>query len=139
MENNGQRFVVYRSLAHPEWFELRLTMDGMMKCWRVRNGIPVDIQTRRIAVEEPPGPPSGKEPPGRATASPRSQGPAYPWDAGVWYSIGHADGYRLGHLKFCLRGLLLHGEWALVRMSDQGGVIRPPWLLLLISPSHAQV
>jgi len=134
VENSGRKFVIYRSLAVPNRFELQLAFDGYVKRWLVVNGIPFDARDRRIAVEQPEAPTFR----GAAILSRRAE-PEYPWDAGVWYSVGDPDGYRKGHLRFVLRGVLTHGRWALVRMSDRGGLAQPPWLLLLLSRPTARV
>lgn len=134
MENSGRKFVIYRSLVIPNRFELQLAFDDYMKRWLVVNGIPFDTEARRIAVEQPDAPIVR----GGAIRSRRAE-PKYPWDAGEWYSLGDRDGYRKGHLRFALRGALTHGRWALVRMSDRGGVAQPPWLLVLLSRPPAQV
>ena len=109
-----------------------------MKRWRVIHGVPVDLQVRRIAVEQPHGSLSGKRITGRAAVFARNAEPVYTWDAGDWRQFGQSDGYRNGHLQFSLHGQLLRGRWALVRMSDRGGVVQPPWLLVLISTPNAQ-
>lgn len=133
MVSNGGRFVIYRSLTRPERFELRLARGGLVNRWTVLYGVPVDLQTRRIAVEQPAvsAPTSGFN--RRAAVFSRSSAPVYTWDAGIWYSVGDSDGYRMGHLRFCLHGLLLHGRWAL-RMSGEGAGKHPPWLLVLTAP-----
>jgi len=134
VENSGRKFVIYRSLAIPNRFELQLAFNDYAKRWLVVNGIPFDTQARRIAVEQPDVPIVRG-----AAILPRRGEPEYPWDAGEWYSVGDPDGYRKGHLRFVLRGLLTQGRWALVRMSDRGGVAQPPWLLVLLSRLTAQV
>lgn len=134
VENSGRKFVIYRSLTVLTRFELELAFNGFMKRWLVINGIPFDTQARRIAVEQPDEPIVRGVP----ILSHRAE-PEYPWDAGVWYSVGDPDGYRKGHLRFELRGVLTHGQWALVRMSDRGGQAQPPWLLVLLSRPTARV
>ncbi|WP_312992681.1 DNA polymerase ligase N-terminal domain-containing protein [Achromobacter animicus] len=134
MVSNGGRFVIYRSLIRPEQFELVLARGGLARRWKVLNGVPTDTKTRHIAVEQPTVCAPYRRFSKRAAVFSRSPAPAYTWDAGIWYSVGDSEGYRSGHLRFCLRGLLLRGRWALVRMSGEGAGRHPPWLFVLTAP-----
>lgn len=134
VENSGRKFVIYRSLAVLNRFELELAFNGFVKRWLVVSGILFATPARRIAVEQPDEPIVR----GAAIVLHRAE-PEYPWDAGVSYSVGDQDGYCNGHLRFELRGVLTHGRWSLVRMSDRGGQTQPPWLLVLLSRPAARV
>ncbi|WP_258956305.1 DNA polymerase ligase N-terminal domain-containing protein [Achromobacter aegrifaciens] len=105
-----------------------------MKRWTVINGVPLDSQARRIAVEQTPSPAVGRSRKGRGVLLRRSGEPVHEWDTGCWYPVGDASGYEMGHLRFTLRGAILRGRWALVRMSGRGPVLRPPWLLIFTAP-----
>lgn len=132
--DNGRRFVVYRCFIRRERFELQLEIGDVMKRWTVINGVPLDSQARRIAVEQTPSPAIGRRRKGRGVLLRRSGEPVHQWDAGYWYPVGDASGYEMGHLRFRLRGAILRGRWPLVRMSGRGAVLRPPWLLIFTTP-----
>lgn len=132
--DNGRKFIVYRSLNQQERFDLLLEFDDAIRRWTVINGIPVDPQARRIAVEQPAVPAFGRKRRGHFAGFPRTGEPVSVWDAGEWFPVGDAGGDGVGHLRFRLQGALLQGRWALVRMSGSGAVERPPWLLILTSP-----
>lgn len=132
--DNGRKFILYQSLVQGERFELLLEINDSMRRWSVLNGIPLDLQARRIAVEQPVTPEFRPQRTAHIGAFLHSGEPVSVWDAGEWYPVSDAGGYDVGHLRFGLQGALLRGHWALVRMSGSGAVERPPWLLMLTSP-----
>jgi bifunctional non-homologous end joining protein LigD len=96
-------------------YELRLEMDGALKCWAVPNAPDEQLcETARLAVVAP---------------GDRQQGPEA-WDEGTWVPRGEpVAAYRRGKLEFELKGKRLTGRWALVRTGNAQTRKKGLWVL----------
>lgn len=127
------RFVVQRHHASRLHYDLRLELDGVLKSWAVPKGPSLYPKDKRLAVqvEDHPidyGSFEGVIPKGNYGA-----GVVTIFDSG-YYEFVDANNEKeflqkleAGSLKFKLRGNILKGEFALVRMNDNTG---KSWLLI---------
>jgi len=59
------------------------------------------------------------------------------WDRGTWTATGDAaTGLANGHLKFVLAGKRMRGQWALIRLKENGA--RESWLLIKDRDPYAE-
>lgn len=127
------RFVVQRHAARRLHFDLRLEIDGVYKSWAVTNVPSLDPAVRRLAVQVEDHPLAYGNFEGTIPKGEYGGGTVQLWDRGRWASrTGNKPAYdlRRGHLSFTLRGKVLRGGWALVRLNRQGKTRRPSWLLV---------
>jgi DNA ligase D-like protein (predicted 3'-phosphoesterase) len=106
-------FVVQDHQAGPRHFDLRLEVDGVMRCWAVPKGPSMDPAAKRLAVE---------------VESVEEGGVV--WDRGSYEQGGRVpwpEALERGHAVFVLHGERLEGGFALqrIRRGDQ-----PQWLLI---------
>ncbi|CAN5845277.1 DNA ligase D [soil metagenome] len=130
---SGERlaFVIQKHAARSLHYDFRLELDGTLKSWAVPKGPSLDPADKRMAVHVEDHPLSYGSFEGVIPPKHYGAGTVIVWDQGSWSPIGdpHA-GYREGKLKFDLRGIKLHGRWALVRMKQREGDRQEAWLLM---------
>jgi len=127
----GMRFVIHQHGARRLHFDLRLEMEGVLKCWAVPKGISLDPSVRRLAVHVEDHPLEYVDFEGNIPEGNYGAGAMIVWDHGAWEPIGDpAKGYKAGDLKLRLHGVKLHGAWALVRMRRKPEERNDNWLLI---------
>ncbi|MEO8541757.1 MAG: non-homologous end-joining DNA ligase, partial [bacterium] len=134
------RFMVHMHAARAMHYDLRLELDGVMKCWAVPKGPSAATGEKRFATptEDHPLPYASYE--GLIPKGEYGAGPSLIWDAGTFApdekitppftdrALAEAEfrkGIANGKVGITLRGRKLKGSWALVRMKTNG-----EWLLL---------
>jgi bifunctional non-homologous end joining protein LigD len=133
-EERGGLFVVHKHAARRLHFDLRLEMDGVLRSWAVPKGPSYNMADKRLAVlvEDHPleyGDFEGLIPEGNYGA-----GAVIVWDRGRWVPIEDpVAGLAKGKLLFELRGLKLHGLWALVKLKKSD----KEWLLIKERDAYA--
>jgi bifunctional non-homologous end joining protein LigD len=130
------RFVVHKHAARAMHYDLRLELDGVLKSWSVPKGPTLDPSVKRLAVMVEDHPLEYRDFEGVIPEKNYGAGSVIIWDRGFYRhpsATGRSDneklleeGLRKGDLKFVLEGKKLHGEFALVRMKNDGR----SWLLL---------
>lgn len=143
------RFVVHKHAASRLHYDLRLELDGVLKCWALPKGPSARHGERRFAArtEDHPLAYAGFE--GVIPDGQYGAGPSLIWDAGTFSPDdkgrtfwddrkGAEEQLRReiaeGKLSVTFRGVRLKGSWALVRMKDDDG----QWLLLKHHDAAAQ-
>lgn len=135
------RFVVHKHAASHLHYDLRLELDGVLKCWALPKGPSADPRERRFAARTEDHPLSYAGFEGVIPKGQYGAGPSLIWDAGTFSPddkgrlfwddrVGAEDQLRreiaAGKVSVTFRGKKLKGSWALVRTKDDGS----QWLLL---------
>lgn len=124
-------FVVQRHDARRLHFDLRLELDGVLKCWAVTRGPSMTAGVRRLAVETEDHPVDYLDWEGVIPKGQYGGGTMIVWDQGTWQPEGDpAAALKDGKLSFVLAGERLKGKWTLVRMAPRTGEKRSSWLLI---------
>ncbi len=135
------RFVVHKHAASRLHYDLRLELDGVLKCWALPKGPSANPHERRFAArtEDHPLAYAGFE--GVIPKGEYGAGPSLIWDAGTFSPDDKGHAYwddragaeaqlrheiAAGKVSVTFRGKKLKGSWALVRTKDDG----TQWLLL---------
>ncbi len=135
------RFVVHKHAASRLHYDIRLELDGGLKCWALPKGPSADPAERRFAArtEDHPLEYAGFE--GVIPKGEYGAGPSLIWDAGTfspddkghvfWCDRAGAEAQlrreiASGKVSLTFRGKKLKGSWALVRTKDDGS----QWLML---------
>lgn len=126
------KFVVHEHHASHLHYDFRLEMEGALKSWAIPKGPSMDPSQRRLAVQVEDhdldyGKFEGIIPEGEYGA-----GEVVIWDKGT-FSLKEG-GLDRGKLEFELRGRILKGLFALVRMSGR----EKQWLLIKKKDEHAE-
>ena len=131
------RFVVHKHDATQLHYDLRLELDGVLKCWAIPKGPSLEPGDKRLAmmVDDHPlgyGDFEGAIPKGEYGA-----GAVMIWDEGVFVALNHDDregserafreGLERGQFTFIVAGEKLKGEFALIRFARAG---ERAWLLV---------
>jgi bifunctional non-homologous end joining protein LigD len=127
------RFVVQKHAARRLHYDLRLEIDGTLKCWAVPKGPTLDPTEKRLAVMTEDHPlkylyfeaviPEGNY----------GAGTMIVWDTGLYrLEDGLPAGQQVerGELKFSLEGQKLRGSFVLVRLKPKKGSKGNDWLLI---------
>src|SRR4051812_27417535 len=111
-------FVVQEHQAGAHRYELRLEVDGVMRCWTLPRGPSLDPAAKRLAVQAADRRPEDAELEGGGTTV---------WDRGSYEQGGRVpwpEALERGHAVFVLHGEKLRGGFALQRTRDR------QWLLI---------
>lgn len=127
----GNRFVVHKHHATANHYDLRLELDGVLKCWAVPRGPSLNPADRRLAVETEDHPREYIDFEGVIPEGQYGAGPMIVWDTGVWAPMdeAHTD-LGKGALKFRLWGEKLKGGWMLARLKPRPDDDKRNWLLI---------
>ncbi|HNV85674.1 MAG TPA: DNA polymerase ligase N-terminal domain-containing protein [Candidatus Omnitrophota bacterium] len=133
------RFVVHEHHATKLHWDFRLEIGGVLKSWAVPRGPSLDPGEKRLAVEVADhdleyGAYEGVIPAGQYGA-----GAVLIWDRGAFETedpAGGREGLSKGNLKFRLKGEILRGEFALIKMRGPGK--EKAWLLVKKRDSEAK-
>ena len=126
-------FVVQLHDARRRHYDLRLEMDGILRCWAVPNGPSLDPGDKRLAVQTEDHPVEYLDFEDVIPEGNYGAGPMIVWDRGLWVQR-EDDQTGENKLLFDLYGHKLRGRWTLVRTK------RGPkeWLLIKKVDGHAR-
>ncbi len=133
--DSGGRFVVQQHAARRLHYDLRLEIDGTLKCWAVPRGPSLDPKEKRLAARTEDHPMEYLTfeeviPPGNYGA-----GVMIVWDIGTFTVEGDLtplEQIEKGELKFVLHGKKLGGGYVLVRTQRKNARDKKAeeWLLI---------
>ncbi|WP_378948079.1 DNA ligase D [Mesorhizobium sp. ANAO-SY3R2] len=130
-DGGGDRFVVHKHHATANHYDLRLELDGVLKCWAVPRGPSLNPADRRLAVETEDHPLEYIDFEGVIPEGQYGAGPMIVWDTGVWAPMNDAHAaLGKGAFKFRLWGEKLRGGWMLTRLEPRRGEDKRNWLLI---------
>ncbi len=126
-------FVVQLHDARRRHYDLRLEIDGVLRCWAVPNGPSLDPGDKRLAVETEDHPVEYLDFEDVIPEGNYGAGPMIVWDRGLWVQR-EDDQTGENKLLFDLYGHKLRGRWTLVRTK------RSPkeWLLIKKVDGHVR-
>jgi bifunctional non-homologous end joining protein LigD len=124
-------FVVQKHAARRLHYDLRLELDGVLKCWAVTRGPSLTVGQKRLAVRTEDHPVDYLHFEGNIPKGEYGGGSMIVWDSGRWIPEGDPHkGLTKGHLAFSLGGSRLKGRWHLVRIRPRANERPEPWLLI---------
>ena len=123
------KFVVQHHSARRDHYDFRLEHNGALLSWAVPRGPSANPRTRRLAVRTEDHPLEYAEFEGVIPNGAYGAGPVLIWDRGDWFPLSGDvdDALAAGEIKFRLNGERMHGDWTLIRLSDN---TRENWLLM---------
>src|ERR1700761_4493636 len=134
--NKTLAFVVQRHHASHLHYDFRLELDGVLKSWAVPKGPSMNPNDKRLAMMVEDHPYDYKNFEGIIPNGNYGAGVVLIWDEGTYESLAdergddvktlHA-GLKSGNLKFRLKGEILKGEFALVKLHNAE---ENSWLLI---------
>jgi bifunctional non-homologous end joining protein LigD len=129
----GGRFVIQKHAARRLHYDLRLEIDGTLKCWAVPKGPTLDPDEKRLAVMTEDHPLKYLEFEAVIPEGNYGAGTMIVWDTGVFrleHDVPAGEQVERGELKFSLEGQKLHGSFVLVRLKPKKGAPANDWLLI---------
>ena len=136
----ARQFVVHMHDATRRHYDLRLELDGVLKCWAVPKGPSLDPSVKRLAVHTEDHPLAYLSLEGVIPKGEYGGGPMLVWDRGLWFPVGDVyAGYAKGHLRIRLEGTKVRGVWNLVKTSSGKGGKQADkqWMLIKSKDAHA--
>lgn len=124
-------FVVQEHHATRLHWDFRLEIDGVLKSWAIPKGPTLDPREKHLAIQVPDHDMGHAKYEGIIPAGSYGAGPVLIWDKGTFQIADGQDplsAWKKGSLKFILKGKILKGEFALVRMYMPGK--KNTWLLM---------
>jgi len=135
----GHEFVIQKHAARRLHYDLRLELDGVLKCWAVTRGPSLTLGEKRLAVRTEDHPVEYLNFEGNIPKGEYGGGSMIVWDRGRWIpSEDPHRGLQKGHLAFSLEGQRLEGLWHLVRIKPRSGEKTEPWLLMKADDEFAR-
>jgi bifunctional non-homologous end joining protein LigD len=132
-------FVVQEHHATRLHWDFRLEIDGVLKSWAVPKGPSLDPALRRLAIQVPDHDLEYAAYEGIIPEGAYGAGPVLIWDKGTFETVDDeepAAALAKGNLKFELRGRLLKGAFALVKL--RGPSRERAWLLIKKEDRYAE-
>lgn len=142
-------FVVHKHDATTLHFDLRLEVNGVMPSWAVPRGPTLDPTQKRLAIKTPDHSLEYRKFEGTIPEGHYGAGPVEIWDEGEYLPEVEiekgvrkqieekdegekimADGIKKGEIKFFLKGKILKGSFALIKMRKPIGGLKDSWLLI---------
>ncbi len=139
----GLKFVVQRHDASNLHYDFRLEMNGVLKSWAIPKGPSLNPKDKRLAVMVEDHPYDYRNFEGEIPEGNYGTGTVYIFDEGEYESIadGHQndeevllEGLKIGSIKIKLKGDILKGEFALVKLKDSE---KDYWLLIKHKDEYA--
>lgn len=130
------KFVVQRHHASHLHYDFRLEIDGVLKSWAVPKGPSLNPKDKRLAMMVEDHPYSYKDFEGEIPKGNYGAGTVSIFDEGFYTSLAKTrkddqktleKGLKEGNLKIALKGKILKGEFALVRLKNAE---QNAWLLI---------
>ncbi len=119
-------FVVQKHRASALHYDFRLESAGVLRSWAVPKGPSPDPKVKRLAMQVEDHPLEYATFEGVIPAGEYGGGTVMVWDTGTWEADEEdaEAAFRVGRIRFTLRGRKLKGVWALVRTLGR------QWLLM---------
>jgi bifunctional non-homologous end joining protein LigD len=137
-------FIVQEHDASHLHYDFRLEINGVLKSWAVPKGPSINPDSRRLAIMVEDHPYDYKDFEGTISEGNYGAGNVIVWDNGIYHAVESEEvkesekillaGLKKGHISFILQGKKLKGEFALVKMKEQG---ENAWLLLKKNDQYA--
>lgn len=133
-------FVVQRHHASHLHYDFRLEMDGVLKSWAVPKGPSLNPEDKRLAMMVEDHPFDYRKFEGEIPAGNYGGGVVHIFDAGTYTALDGGTekdlrhGLHKGNLKFKLKGKILKGEFALVKINSSE---QNAWLLIKHNDKYA--
>src|SRR5437588_8675351 len=130
-KTRANRFIIQKHYATRLQYDFRLEMDGVLKSWAVRKGLPWAQAERHLAVEVEDHPIDYADFEGIIPEGQYGGGTVMVWDRGTYELTPPGDpveAVRKGKFHLILHGEKAKGEWALIRIRPQNG--KNQWLLM---------
>lgn len=133
IKSTGQQFVVQRHHASRLHYDFRLEIDGALKSWAVPKGPSLNPKDKRLAVQVEDHPLSYGSFEGHIPKGNYGAGTVSIFDEGTFIPLEAKSDkdflkqWKNGNIKFTLKGKILKGDFALVRMN---GADSDNWLLI---------
>jgi len=133
-------FVVQRHHASHLHYDFRLEMDGVLKSWAVPKGPSLNPADKRLAMMVEDHPYDYRKFEGEIPAGNYGGGVVHIFDEGTYTALDGGtekdlrNGLHTGNLKFKLKGKVLKGEFALVKIK---GSEQNAWLLIKHNDKYA--
>jgi bifunctional non-homologous end joining protein LigD len=131
------RFVIHKHVASRLHYDLRLELDGVLKCWAIPKGPSLDPREKRLAMAVDDHPLDYRSFEGVIAEGGYGAGTVMIWDEGGFVALGESgreeseaafrEGLEKGQFAFVVAGVKLRGELALVRFKRAG---EQTWLLV---------
>ncbi|MFC2006674.1 DNA polymerase ligase N-terminal domain-containing protein [Chloroflexota bacterium] len=114
--HEGQhRFVVQKHQATHLHYDFRLEIGGVLRSWAVPKGPPLEVDTRRLAVQVEDHPIDYIDFSGEIPRGEYGAGSVDIWDKGEFY----LEKESADILEFSLKGKKLSGNYALIHTDDK--------------------
>jgi DNA ligase D-like protein (predicted 3'-phosphoesterase) len=117
-----QMFVVHKHRSTSLHYDLRLEVDGVLRCWAIPRGLSSDSRDRRLAIQTEDHPLAYLDFEGVIPAGEYGAGAVIVWDIGRYENITEKNGpvpfkraLENGHIVIKLEGMRIHGAFALTR------------------------
>lgn len=142
-------FVVHKHDATTLHFDLRLEVNGVMPSWAIPRGPTLDPTQKRLAIKTPDHSLEYRKFEGTIPEGHYGAGPVEIWDEGEYFpeieiAKGEreqikdraggeeimAGGIEKGEIKFFLKGKIIKGSFALIKMRKPIGNLKDSWLLI---------
>lgn len=136
-------FVVQRHHASHLHYDFRLEIDGVLKSWAIPKGPSLNPKDKRLAMMVEDHPYDYKNFEGEIPKGNYGAGTVFIFDKGNYQSLAKSrkddvvqlrEGLKSGNLKFKLKGKILKGEFALVKLKNSE---QNAWLLIKHSDEFA--
>ncbi|MDR3693137.1 DNA polymerase ligase N-terminal domain-containing protein [Mucilaginibacter sp.] len=136
-------FVVQRHHASHLHYDFRLELDGVLKSWAIPKGPSMNPGDKRLAMMVEDHPYNYRNFEGIISNGNYGAGVVFIWDKGTYESLAEKraddndtlrEGLESGNLKFRLKGHILKGEFALVKMHTGDN---NAWLLIKHKDEYA--
>jgi bifunctional non-homologous end joining protein LigD len=131
------RFVVQKHNSSRKHFDLRLEFKGMLKSWAVPQGIALNINEKRLAIETKDHPMEFLDYEDNSNGHNGENKKMEIWDKGTYAPIKIKpsesneevleSGFKRGKVSLSLEGEKLNGEYALVKTSFKSN---DHWLII---------
>lgn len=124
-------FVIQKHEARRLHYDFRLEMDGVLRSWAVPNGLPTELNDKRLAVHVEDHPMAYAKFEGIIPSGNYGAGTVMVWDIGTYTTMEEdpIQAYYSGKLHLYLAGEKVRGEWVLVKTKIKEGD-QNQWLLL---------
>ena len=136
-ERGTRTFVVHRHEARNLHYDLRLSMEGVLKSWAVPRGFSYDPKDKHLAVRTEDHPMMYETFSGVIPKGQYGGGTMTIWDRGSYDLVKEADGPKAvaeGKLEIRFRGRKLRGEWHLVKTRSE----KDEWILFKARDRYAR-